>query len=139
MTLTALPITSAGRFSPRGPFRHTRSVRCFPVSIWERSGERDARVKGRYIQSETPGFVVNRTLTRSAGNPLSRPTARLAGPSYHRPGREPFLALTPRRCGPLALFQREAGKRQPGRPAHHVLPGGAGSQEHQVDDASRRL
>src|SRR5258708_524533 len=32
---------------------HTISVPCLPLSIWERSGQRDTHVKRCYIQSET--------------------------------------------------------------------------------------
>jgi hypothetical protein len=34
-----------------------RSVRYFPVSIWERSDRRDTRVKGCYIETETLPYI----------------------------------------------------------------------------------
>src|SRR5712691_5185245 len=43
-----------------------RDPSCFPVSIWERSGQRDTRVKGCYIESETLPLINRHTTPKNA-------------------------------------------------------------------------
>jgi hypothetical protein len=54
-------------------------------------------------------YLISEHYTRHV-QPRRGLTARLGRP----PSREPFLALTPRRCGPLAPFQGERARHRVG-------------------------